>query len=114
MAIDIPYQAPIRLSTAGSTDIYTAPSTPSSVRVTGMRLSFMHDGTSTNPVSIAVHHVISGGTYGNNTQVDQVVVSQNRREVSKLLRLGPGGKVVCAPDVADMVTVDVDSGVIFS
>jgi len=114
MAIDIPAQNPVRLSTAGSTDVYTAPSTPSTTKVSGLRLSFMHDGTATTAVGIAIHHVSTTGTYGSNTQVDYITVSPSRRETSKPLRLAAGGKIVCNADTANQVTVDLDSGVIFS
>lgn len=114
MAIDIPQQDPVRLTTAGSTDVYTAPSTPSTTKVSGLRLSFMHDGTSTNAVGVAIHNLGTAGTYGNDTQVDYVSVSQGSRASSKLFRLSAGGKIVCNADAADQVTVDLDSGVIFS
>jgi hypothetical protein len=114
MAIDIPVQDPVRLTSTASTDVYEAPSTPSTTKVSGLRLSFMHDGTSTTAVGIAIHHLSTNGTYGSDTQVDYVTVSQNRRETSKILRLAAGGKIVCAADQADQITVDLDSGVIFS
>ena len=114
MAIDLPIMDPVRLSSTNSTDIYEAPSSPSSTKVVGLSFSFHHDGTSTDAVAIAVHHVSTNGTYGSDTQVDRVVVSQNKREVSKLFGLGPGGKIICAADAADQITVDMDSGVIFS
>ena len=102
---------PVRLSTTGSNDVYTAPISPSNLKVHGLQFNFMHDGTSTAAVAVDIHLVSTNGTYGADTQVDQVSVSPGQSEVSKTFRVGPGGKIVCDPDTADQITVSIANGI---
>ena len=113
MAIDIPIDDPIRLTTTASTDVYVAP-TEATVRVVNLRFGLMHDGTSTDAVSVAVHRVSTNGTYGTDTEVDRVSVSAGTKGIASTFRLGPGGKIVCAAGEADQITVNIEDGAIFS
>lgn len=114
MAIDIPVINPVRLTATTSNLVYTAPSTPSTTKVVGLKFNLMHDGTSTNAVNVAIHAVSTDGTYGTDTQVDAVSVSQNQAGTSKTIRLGPGGRIFCDPDTADQITVSLADGFVMS
>jgi len=74
----------------------------------------MHDGTSTNAVSVAIHNVTTTGTYGTDTEVERVSISQYKSKTSRSMQIAAGGKIIMAPDAADQITVNLEDGVIFT